>query len=303
LKDADSLLKKETLLFRWTRRRFHCWRCLADSIESISAGKDDWMEKERNASRVIILKRSFAVWLVCLSAMLWQCRNNNSTDYGEWMEKPQTEWPQITMINQIEYTDKNHPIAGCGFLLDTGDEILAATAKHILIYFKSDSMKTVSFGNALKLWRMFPKNNPGDAVVLDKLINENPKEPLERIPPERDWLLFTIKVRSRNIQPLKFRFDPMQEGEAVYIIGWRYTDTDCSQVIYKGNLVLVEEGSFLITTNELADNTTPGLSGSPVIDSNGYLLGLMSQKAGKMERSSSIDYPKMLVQGRANTME
>jgi len=261
------------------------------------------MGKKRSVSRMIFLKTGLAACFFCFSAVLWQCYDNEPVDYGRWMEKPQSEWPQITMINQIEYTDKNHPVAGCGFLLDTGDEILAATAKHILIYFKSDSMKTVFFNNALKLWKMFPKNNPDDVVVVDKLINENPEEPLEQIPPESDWLLFTIKERSQNIQPLKFRFGPMQEGETVYIIGWRYTDKDCPQVVYEGNFVRSEEGSFLITTKELADNTMPGLSGSPVIDSKGYLLGLMSQKAGKMERPSSIDYPKMLIEDRANIKE
>jgi hypothetical protein len=216
------------------------------------------------------------------------------------MEKPQSEWPQITMINQIEYTDKNHPVAGCAFLLDTGDEILAATAKHVLIYFKSEAMKSVSFGETLKRWKMFPKNNPEDVVVVDRLINEDPEEPLEDIPSERDWLLFTIKERSENIQSLKFRSRPMKEGEMVYIIGWRYTDKDCPQVVYEGNFVRSEEGSFLITTKELTDNTTPGLSGSPVIDSKGYLLGLMSQKAGKMERPSSLEYPKMLIEKRGS---
>jgi hypothetical protein len=214
------------------------------------------------------------------------------------MERPQSEWPQITMINQIEYTDNNHPVAGCSFLLDTGDEILAATAKHVLIFFKSETMESVSFGETLKLWKMFPKNNPDDVVVVDKLINENQNEPLTDIPPERDWLLFTIKERSQNIQPLKFRSSPVQEGETVYIIGWRYTDKDCPQVVYEGNFVRSEKGSFLITTKELTDNTMPGLSGSPVIDSKGYLLGLMSQKAGEMERPSSLDYPQMLIEKR-----
>jgi hypothetical protein len=216
------------------------------------------------------------------------------------MEKRQSEWPQITMINQIEYIDKNHPVAGCSFLLDTGDEILAATAKHVLVFFKSETMESVSFGESLKQWKMFPKNNPDDVVVVDKLINENQKEPLADIPPEKDWLLFTIKERSQNIQPLKFRTGSMQEGEKVYIIGWRYSDKDCPQVVYEGNFVRSEKGSFLITTKELTDNTMPGLSGSPVINSQGYLLGLMSQKAGEMERPSSLDYPKMLIEKRGN---
>lgn len=246
----------------------------------------------------MFIKTILTASLLCFSAVLWQCQNQGSTDYGRWMESPQSEWPQVTMINQIQYTDKIHPIAGCGFLLDTGDEILAATAKHVLIFFKSESMKSVSFGETLKLWKMFPKNNPGDVVVVDKLINENPKEPLADIPSERDWLLFTIKERSPNIQPLKFRSTPIEEGETVYIIGWRYSDRDCPQVVYEGNFVRSEKGSHLITTKELTDNTTPGLSGSPVIDSKGYLLGLMSQKAGEMERLSSFDYPRMLIEER-----
>jgi len=259
------------------------------------------MGEKRSASRMIFLKTGLAAWLLCFSALFWQCQNKGSTDYEQWIKKPQREWPQITMINQIGYTDKNHPVAGCGFLLDTGDEILAATAKHILTYFKSETMESVSFKKTLKLWKMFPKNNPDDVVVVDKLINENPEEPLEHIPSERDWLLFTIKERSQNIQPLKFRSGPMQEGETIYIIGWRYTDKDCPQVVYEGNFVRSEKGSFLITAKELADNTMPGLSGSPVIDTNGYLLGLMSQKAGKMERVSSLDYPRILIEKKADT--
>jgi hypothetical protein len=37
-----------------------------------------------------------------------------------WIDKPQHEWPQITMVNQIDYVGKKFPIAGCSFLLDTG---------------------------------------------------------------------------------------------------------------------------------------------------------------------------------------
>ncbi len=262
------------------------------------------MQQKRNTIRNTLSKVCLVGALVCVSAALWQCQGNepaNQPVIGKhelWIEKPQSEWPQITMINQIDYTDKQHPIGGCGFLLDTGDEVLAVTAKHVLKYFKSDSMNTVSFGNTLKQWRMFPKDSPDDIVVLDSLINEDSTESLDQIPPEKDWLLFTIKEQSPNIQPLKFRTEPLEEGETVYIVGWRYSDKDCPQVVYEGNFVRSESGSFLITTKELADNTIPGLSGSPVIDAKGYLLGLMSQKAEKMERPSSLEYPRKLLAQR-----
>lgn len=254
-----------------------------------------------NASIMKFGMMVLAVCLLCGQAVFGQTQQNKTEEYGSWMKKPQSEWPQISMINQIEYTDKNFPVAGCGFLLDTGEEIVAATAKHILIYFKSDSMNAVSFNGTLKSWKMFPKNNPDDFVILDSLINEDPEESLKSVPPDKDWLLFTIKERSPNIRPLRFRPDPIQPGETVYIVGWRYSDKGCPQVIYEGNFVKMEKGSFLITTKELADNTMPGLSGSPVIDANGYLLGLMSQKADKMERPSSIDYPVILLEKSPKT--
>ena len=165
---------------------------------------------------------SLVICLLGFQAMFEPGRVQGEDDYGKWMRKPQHEWPQITLINQIEYTDKKHPIAGCGFLLDTGNEVLAATAKHVLTFFKSGAMDSVSFKKTLKTWRMFPKNKPDDLVILDTLINENREEPLGEIPPDRDWLLFTVKKRSHNIQPLKLRSSPVQPGEKVYIIGWRY---------------------------------------------------------------------------------
>jgi len=76
------------------------------------------------------------------------------------IDKAPSEWPPITMINQIVCSDTNYAVAGCASLLDTGDEILAATAKHVLRYFKSESMRSVSFWGTLRTWRMFPKDAP-----------------------------------------------------------------------------------------------------------------------------------------------
>lgn len=223
--------------------------------------------------------------------------SSDSRAEHEWMRKTPSEWPQITMVNEIEYTDTHHPIAGCSFLLDAGADTVVATAKHILTFFKSDSMNSVSFGGTLREWSAYPKNNPEDRVIVDRLINEDAGESIERVFSPQDWLLFTVAEKSPNMQPLRFRPDSLTKGEPVYVIGWRYSDKDCPQVVYKGAVVEYDNATVLISTERLADNKMPGLSGSPVIDSNGDLIGLMSQKAGKLERVSSIEYPKRILAG------
>ena len=219
-------------------------------------------------------------------------------DYGNWMKRPRVEWPKIAVVNQIDYEDKHHPVAGCGFLLEVGDEVLAATAKHVLIYFKSAKMGSVDFEGTLKSWKMFPKDCPSDVVVVDELINKDPTESLKGIPCDKDWLLFTIRKRSEKIRPLRIRTTPLMEGEPVYLIGWRYVEKGCPQIVFDGVFVRREKDSICITVEKLIDNTVPGLSGSPVIDGKGYLVGMMSRGKGEIQRLSPVDYPRELLKAR-----
>lgn len=221
--------------------------------------------------------------------------------YGDWMRRATDQWPKIAVVNQIDYDNKHHPVAGCGFLLEHEGKVVAATAKHVLTYFKSAKMDSVDFQGTLKSWKMFPKDGPTELVVLDKLINRDPKESLTGIPCGQDWLLFTIENRSKNIQPLRIRTTPLVSNEPIYLIGWRYTETDCPQVVYEGKFVRYEKDAVCITVEKLIKNTVPGLSGAPVIDSNGYLVGLMSRGKGEIQRASPVDYPRKLLKTQAES--
>ena len=61
-----------------------------------------------------------------------------------------------------------------------------------------------------------------------------------------------------------------------------------------------EKGAVLITAEQLVDNTIPGLSGAPVIDEKGYLVGIMSRGKGEIQRLSPVEYPRAFLEGRAH---
>ena len=88
--------------------------------------------------------------------------------------------------------------------LDTGRDIVAVTAKHVLTYFKSPSMASVSFCNGLKSWIMFPKNSPADVVEVEALINEESQESIDRaVPSTWTGCSFPWEKDPNRIQPLK----------------------------------------------------------------------------------------------------
>jgi hypothetical protein len=245
----------------------------------------------------MISRKPFFVLPVLLGLLI--CCRRQETATTDWIDQPQDQWPQIAMINEITYVDQYFPVAGCSFLLQAGSGAVAATAKHVLIYFKSDAMKSISFDTTLESWIMHPKNNPADSVVVGRLLNQDPTERIAYGSSHDDWLLFEIVEASPDIEPLRFRDKPLIEGERVYIVGWRYSDIGRPQRVYPGNIVGWEDGEVIISTEELADNTIPGLSGAPVIDSDGRLIGLMSQKSGRMERLAGIKYAQDILSEEA----
>jgi hypothetical protein len=222
-----------------------------------------------------------------------------------WIDKPFSEWPQIALVNEVLYKNGDSYIdpgfkkigyAGTGFLIDTGKDTLAATAKHILWIAKNVNSKGVAINRDLKSWIMHPKNNDQDRVEIDSLINEDENEILdmrEGSIMERDWLVFSVK-NSRNITPLKPRYTALQPGEKVYRLGNPY-DSPIT-IVYESKVLRTEGNDIYLETD--TTRLKGGASGSPIIDAHGFVVGIMSSvfndtKSGNLvEIAISIQYVK-----------
>ncbi|HUQ66571.1 MAG TPA: trypsin-like peptidase domain-containing protein [Flavitalea sp.] len=204
--------------------------------------------------------------------------------YGQlretWISRPKNEWPQISLTNHVRYRNgesyihPSFPYAGTGFLINTGTDTIAATAKHVLLIARNRKTNAVTINNDLLLWSMKSKQHNSDSVIINKLINDDTAEVIEGPTSsifERDMLVFSIKKASPKIYPLKPRFSTPKMGEKVYLLACPYSNGQCT--VNEGTIIGKYGFDIIINTN---DPVLPGASGAPVIDANGYLIGIFS---------------------------
>lgn len=193
------------------------------------------------------------------------------------------EWPSIAMINDVTFEESKFDRfnIGCGFLLKYNQDTFAITAKHILCVAKTDKMITTNFENGLKQWTMYPKDIKDQTVIMGRLLNEDKTDTLSFDFIERnnttynDYLVFEIKQNNSKVKPLEIRKTKLKVGEILYAIGWTYRDAEGAQRVYKYSYHKSKGTRFDMKIID-APRNAGGLSGSPVVDADGLLVGIVS---------------------------
>ncbi|NAS29897.1 hypothetical protein GTQ40_02835 [Flavobacteriaceae bacterium R38] len=187
--------------------------------------------------------------------------------------------------------------AGSGFLLRHNNKTYAITAKHVLFFAKTDSMKTISFGDELKSWTLYSKQSKSK-IIAGKLINENPNEAIV-MPPKGDWLIFeTTDKLPKNMAIYTLRDTPLKQGEDVKFMGYPYKSE--SPIRINGSFIgLTKDNNLKL---DVPNGNYGGCSGGPVIDSEGKLVGIVSmgyfnQKEQKyVFEPASLDYFRSIIE-------
>lgn len=197
-----------------------------------------------------------------------------------WASRPTSQWPLIALTNNVIYKNGDqyiHPsfaYAGTGFLVDTGTDTVAVTAKHVLLIARNKKSNAVSINKDLLRWSLKPKGTNYDSVLVDKLLNDDTTEIIEGANSsifERDMLVLSLKKTSPLFQPLRPRYSPPRPGEKVYIIGCAFDDKMCT--VIEGSVINKYGFDITISTDK---PMLPGASGSAVVDANGWLIGVFS---------------------------
>jgi V8-like Glu-specific endopeptidase len=189
----------------------------------------------------------------------------------------------IGLINNVSFNNSsfNNSNSGNSFLVQYKNKTYAITAKHILNLAKTNKMKFVDFEGELKQWKLHPKNDSSKYIILDKLLNTNKTDSLtwsymdNNWDSYNDWLVFSIKENKTKHKPLKFRTDLLKKEENLYVIGWSYKDSVGTQRVYEYKFDKVE-GNYYNLKQIKGPKSLGGLSGSPVVDKKGKVIGLVT---------------------------
>lgn len=187
-------------------------------------------------------------------------------------------FPELALANRIIFADAqfDQPRFGCGFLLVHGPDTFAVTAKHLLKVIKTKDMTRVSFGQSITSWSLFALPAPERPVLTARLLNEDPRASLQdKATYEEDWLAFALRANHAAVKPLSFRTAPLRPGEKLYVVGWTRHQAAGPQRVYEFEYYKTVSHRLLLR-DVLVPALLGGLSGAPLVDEQGALVGIVS---------------------------
>lgn len=205
-------------------------------------------------------------------------------------------FPDITLLNKIQFYNASldQPKFGCGFLMKYDGDTFAITAKHIINIIKPAEMKTLSFEAVIKEWSLFPLEKGNEQVVTGSLLNENKTQLLaDKSIYKDDWLIFSIKSNQSRVKVLEARTTPLIPGEKLYVIGWTRNMESGPQRVYEFEYYKTINHRILLK-EILVPEQFGGLSGAPLVDTQGKVVGIVSNGTVDPETSKKYFSPCVL---------
>ncbi|MCB0459407.1 MAG: trypsin-like peptidase domain-containing protein [Flavobacteriaceae bacterium] len=238
------------------------------------------------------------VALILIGIMLmFGCKKPPQMIKESWIDKPVSSWPDFALTNEISFTDTTYYDIANSFLVNTGFDTIGVSCKHIFMVFENQlGLNSIDLGNEFNYWNMYPKNHKEKTVTIKQLINKNPNEQIGQFNTlkVRDWIIFKIEEQNNQLYPLKIRYTPVNSNETVYAVGWGMMQKDNSKPALIELQCFKNLGDYFYI-KPLKTNTHPaGRSGSPVIDKNGYLVGIVSGQEGNLGVIGGIKYLTMM---------
>lgn len=212
-------------------------------------------------------------------------------------------FPLLSGRNAVSFADAQYDsdYIGMGFVVEHRGRYYGVTAKHVLLVVNHPQIKQVDPGAQLSSWQMTAVE-PQSALEFGALLNADPAEALDMAVLERDALVFAL-TDPGPFTPIKLSAKAPQAGEPLYALGCTFATQDrCSQDVYAGRMLEAAEHNLLLDMAEVDPASLRGLSGGPVVNADGELVGIVSNvlpDAGGTPRfaPAKLDYLREVLEG------
>ncbi|WP_047812434.1 S1 family peptidase [Rhodopirellula islandica] len=193
-----------------------------------------------------------------------------------WINSPHSEWPQVLLTNYAEFDGHTSLEGASSFLVkNSKGAVVAITARHLLSEQGGvePAIAVDRVNDVLKGWILFPRDNPDEFVRL-RGITLSDMSHSDEAWNEIDFVVLDLAENPPSqFEPLPIRISPIQVGEKVYLFGIPY-DESGGQNIYSGTVTERSGTRFRYDITPSAN--IRGFSGAPIVDSKGYVVGLMT---------------------------
>lgn len=210
-----------------------------------------------------------------------------------WIDRPVAEWPDFALSNDVVFSDTAFSYLANAFAVDTGADTVGATCKHIFMVFENRrGVRTIALGDDFVGWSLRSSRDTTRVLETRRLVNADPNEPVGDFASikDRDWLVFELDGWSKGVYPLKVRYAPLEVGETVYAVGRSLAARHDPDPVPSPLRVYRAAGTYYYV-QPLDPSVDPEhTSGSPVIDENGYLVGLVSGAVGRLGVVAGVAY-------------
>lgn len=238
------------------------------------------------------LNKTYFITL-CLLLGIISCGKKPEIVKEPWIERSELQWPDFALTNTISFKDTTFTEIANSFLVDTGKDTIGVSCKHLFMVFENHlGIESIDLGDNFTYWNLYPKNKRDQLVSVKKLINKNTNERIGQFNTlkVRDWIILELEDNYSSIYPLKIRYSPIKTNEVIYAVGWGSKQIDTSKPALQKLQCIDNLGDYYYVKNFSPDIKPQGRSGSPVIDKNGYLVGIVSGAEGNLGVIGSVNY-------------
>lgn len=280
--------------------RWHCMPCNANNAELEAERKSG----PRYGIGLGLGFREIPMWvrvvLGVLTASLWMipqglrfyARSHTLFVTAEpaepWSVKPTAQWPQLTLVNDVELKGIPKTTGGAGFLIQTKDgSILGAT--HSLREALGDkgdepSMNNGELNQHFVSWRMFPAGTPDRAITFNGFYGMPVRHSDGDV-----WLLqASVGKNLPPVTPLKVRRTPLVRGTRLYVVARPSDDPSGKEQAFPCKVYTVAFQGEVLGLVYDKPVVSIGFAGAPLVDAQGHLAGIVTGPAEDPRADGSV---------------